>query len=263
MAEHKAAKWGVWGSLGSLLYLGIKLLKIAKLAKIATSGGSMLLSVAAYSLVYGWIYAAGFVALLFCHELGHYVAARNRGLAVSLPTFIPFVGAWIELKHELPDARTEAIVGVAGPLLGTSAAVAVYLAALLSGSEMLLALAYAGFFLNLFNLIPVTPLDGGRVTAIVSPRIWLLGAPMLVAWYFYSFNPLLIILAVMAVPQIIAAFKKQDAAARAYYDTPLADRLGFGLLYLLLVAFLAFACHELHAILEASNCARASAGCFR
>lgn len=262
MADGKAAtKWGVISALGYLALKGFKLFKLLKLAKIASSAGSMLLSVAAYSLIYGWRYAVGFISLLFCHELGHYLAARQRGLAVSLPTFIPFVGAWIELKDAIPNARTEAFVGVAGPLMGTTAAVVVYGLALLTDSDLLTALAYAGFFLNLFNLVPVTPLDGGRITAVVSPKIWLIGVPILVALFFWHQSPLLIMIAILAVPQVINAFKKQDETTRAYYATPMLDRLGFGALYLLLVGFLAFASHELYLDIEARQCAQGIRSC--
>ena len=71
------------------------------------------------TLVFGWRYAVGFVALLLIHEMGHFIAARQRGLPVGMPTFIPFMGAWIEMKAMPHDAETEAYVGLGGPLLGT------------------------------------------------------------------------------------------------------------------------------------------------
>ena len=100
------------------------LLKAGKLGKVLLSGGSMLLSVIAYSWIFGWWYAIGFVALIFVHEMGHYVAARQRGLDVGAPTFIPFVGAWVQLKDMPHNAETEAYVGIAGPLAGTLAGAA-------------------------------------------------------------------------------------------------------------------------------------------
>src|SRR5919109_905302 len=100
------------------------LLKAGKLGKLLLTSGSMVISVITYSFVYGWWYAVGFVLLIFCHEMGHYVAARQRGLDVGAPTFIPFVGAWIELKDLPREVKTEAYVGVAGPVAGTVAAFA-------------------------------------------------------------------------------------------------------------------------------------------
>ena len=103
----------------------------------------MALSVFAYSLVWGWRYAAGFVALIFVHEMGHYLAARQRGLNVGAPVFIPFVGAWIALKDKPMNAETEAYIGYAGPLVGTLGALACYFYARYTGEQLFLALAYA------------------------------------------------------------------------------------------------------------------------
>src|ERR1700754_1882621 len=107
----------------------ILLLGGLKLGKVLATTGTMLLSMAAYALFYGWRFAAGFVLLLFVHEGGHYLAARRRGLDVGAPTFVPFVGAWIQLKQLPHDAETEAYVGLAGPFAGTLGALACYFAA--------------------------------------------------------------------------------------------------------------------------------------
>jgi Zn-dependent protease len=183
------------------------LLLAGKLGKILLSGGSMLVSVAVYAQLFGWKYAVGFVALLLCHEMGHFVAARQRGLDVGLPTFIPFVGAWINLKTQQLNPETAAFVGMAGPLLGSTCAFVVYLIALQYQLHWLLAIAYAGFVLNLFNLIPIVPLDGGHIVAVITPKIWIIGIPMLVALYFWRPSPLLIIIAILAVPKAWAALR--------------------------------------------------------
>jgi Zn-dependent protease len=210
------------------------LLSGLKWGKLATTGGTMLLSLAVYATIWGWPYAVGFIALLFAHEMGHYVAARRRGLNVGAPAFIPFVGAWINLKEQPRDVRTEAYVAVAGPLVGTVSAVAVYLWGRWTDSTLLLAIAYAGLFLNLFNLLPVSPLDGGRITAIVSPRVWLIGAPVMLAMLFYRPSPVLAIIAVIAFPQLIKAWKYDPKAPEnlAYYGVPFQTKLEYGGLYL-------------------------------
>jgi Zn-dependent protease len=100
-----------------LLFSGLKF------GKILTTSGTMLLSIAVYAWIFGWWYAVGFVVLMFVHEMGHYLAARQRGLDVGAPTFIPFVGAWIQLKDLPHDAETEAYVGLGGPLVGTGGGV--------------------------------------------------------------------------------------------------------------------------------------------
>lgn len=231
------------------------LLSFFKLGKILTTGGTMLLSVFAYAFVFGWWYAVGFVLLIFVHEMGHYVAARQRGLDVGAPTFIPFVGAWIQLKQMPHDVETEAYVGMAGPLAGTVGALACYYLARHYDSNLLLALAYAGFFINLFNLIPLSPFDGGRITAIVSPRVWFLGVPILIALFFYRPSPLLILVAILAAPQVWKAFKYDAAAPEnvAYYDVGLETRVQYSLLYLGLAGFLAVMAHDVHEMLSAAR----------
>ena len=231
----------------------LTLLAAGKLGKVLLSGGTMLLSVIAYAFVFGWRYAAGFVGLLLVHELGHYLSARQRGLDVGLPTFIPFVGAWVELKEQPHDVETEAWVGLAGPLLGSLGALACYFWARETDSRLLLALAYAGFFLNLFNLIPLSPFDGGRVTAVLSPRIWLLGAPVLVGLFLWRPSPLLVLMAVLAAPQLVKAWKFDPEAPEnaAYYATTAETKLTYAMSYIGLLGFLAVMAHDTHEMLGA------------
>jgi Zn-dependent protease len=230
----------------------LALLAAGKLGKVLLTGGTMIISVFAYALVFGIWYAVGFVLLIFVHEMGHFLAARQRGLDVGAPTFIPFVGAWIELKDLPHDVETEAWVGLAGPLLGSIGALACYYAYRATDVPLLLALSYAGFFLNLFNLIPVSPFDGGRITAIISPRVWLLGAPMLIGLFFWQPSPLLILMAIIAAPQVWRAFKFDPNAPenQAYYSVEPAKRLEYTVYYLGLVAFLALMSYDVHESLE-------------
>jgi len=222
----------------------LSLLALGKLGKVLTTGGSMIISVFAYALLYGWKYAVGFVLLLFCHEMGHFWAARARGLDVGAPTFIPFVGAWIQLKEQPMDAETEAYVGIAGPMLGSAAAFACYLVATATGSSLWLAISYAGFMLNLFNLIPLSPLDGGRIVGVVSPRIWLIGMPMLVALFCWKPNPLLVLIAILAAPQVWRVFKNRHLENPEYYRVAPAVRYSYAAYYLALAAGLAMMTYE-------------------
>ena len=97
------------------------LLNASKFGPALWSSLSIVASIWAYALLYGWRFAAGFVGLIFVHEMGHYLAAMRRGLPVSLPMFIPFMGAFIALKDQPKDAETEAYVAYAGPLVGSFA----------------------------------------------------------------------------------------------------------------------------------------------
>lgn len=222
-----------------------------KFGKVLTTSATMLLSIVTYSFFFGWWYAVGFVVLIFVHEMGHYIAAKQRGLDVGAPTFIPFVGAWIQLKQLPHNVETEAYVGMGGPLLGSIGALACYFLARAADSDLLLALAYSGFFLNLFNLIPISPFDGGRITAIVSPRVWLIGAPMLIGLFFYQPSPLLVLMALLALPQVLKAWKYDATAPEnlRYYGVPTATRINYALAYLGLLAFLAIITFEVHEML--------------
>ena len=243
-----------------MIKLLLGLLAAGKLGKVLLTGGTMIISVFAYALIYGWWYAVGLVLLIFVHEMGHFLAARQRGLAVGAPTFIPFVGAWIELKDLPHDVETEAWVGLAGPLLGTVGALACYYAYRATDAPLMLALAYAGFFLNLFNLIPVSPFDGGRITAIISPRVWLLGAPILVALFFWRPSPLLILMAILAAPQLWKAYKFDPQAPEnvAYYSVPAAKHFEYALYYLALAGFLAVMSFDVHEMLESMHLRKAA-----
>jgi Zn-dependent protease len=217
----------------------------AKYGKVLLTSGTMLLSIGAYALLWGWPFAAGFVLLIFLHEMGHYVAARQRGLDVGAPTFIPFVGAWIQLKDRPHDAETEAYVGMAGPVAGTAASLLCYEAGRYLGTPLLVALSYAGFMLNLFNLLPLSPLDGGRVTAVISPKLWLVGAPLLVALFFWQPSPMYLLIALLALPNFWMALTGRGLEA-AYYDAPPQTRFNYGIAYVGLVAYLGAMTWSLH-----------------
>src|SRR5581483_949680 len=157
-----------------LKFLVLPLIKF--LPVLLKTGGTMILSVGAYALNWGWRFAVGFVLLIFVHECGHLLVAKKFGLKVGAPVFIPFMGAFIALKEAPKDAWMEAWVGIGGPLLGTLGALACAWVYVLTGNPLLRGLAYTGFFLNLFNLAPIGFLDGGRIVTALSPWLWLAGA---------------------------------------------------------------------------------------
>jgi Zn-dependent protease len=189
---------GVLGAAGLLLLkFGAKvkglLLLLPKL-KLFTTSASMLVSVGAYALIWGWKFAVGFVLLLLVHEMGHVWQARREGLEASAPLFIPFLGAAIALKSLGKDAGVEARVGLAGPILGSLAACVPLAIWLAGGDEFWQALAFVGFFLNLFNLAPVLPLDGGRAMSALTPWMWLVGYALLVAATIVFPNPIMFLI---------------------------------------------------------------------
>ena len=157
-----------------LVAFGLLVLKFGGLLlkfKVVTTGASMLVSIAAYAWIWGLPFAIGFVILIFVHELGHVIELRRQGVPASAPLFIPFLGAVIGMRELPDDAWKEAKVALAGPILGSVGAAACWIAGEATGSELLVALAFVGFFLNLFNLIPIVPLDGGRAAGGVAPGV--------------------------------------------------------------------------------------------
>ena len=218
--------------------------------KLIATAGTALVSVAAYSIFFGWEFAAGFVVLLFVHEMGHVIALRREGIKASAPMFIPFMGAVIVARSLGENALAEARVGLAGPILGSLGAAAVAVVGELTGSSLLIALAYFGFFINLFNLLPVVPLDGGRAAAAMSPWMWFLGFGLLVALAFLDpSNPILLIIVVFAGFQTWHRWQQRKTRSleqAAYYRVAPRHRLLVGSVYVGLIALLVFGMHETH-----------------
>jgi Zn-dependent protease len=163
--------------------------------KLITTVGTMAVSVAAYSLIWGWTFAFGFVVLLFVHEMGHVIQLRREGVQASTPMFIPFLGAVITARTLGDNAAAEARVGLAGPILGGIGSAVCLVIWRLTGNTFWEALAFVGFLLNLFNLLPVSPLDGGRAMAAMAPAMWFVGLAMMVAFLFITHfrNPIVLL----------------------------------------------------------------------
>jgi Zn-dependent protease len=215
--------------------------------KVFTTSASMLVSVAAYSLIWGWKFAVGFVLLIFVHEMGHVLQLRREGVPASAPMFIPFFGAVIWAKSLGDNALAEARVGLAGPVLGSLGAAALIPVASATGNDLFTALAFTGFFLNLFNLLPVVPLDGGRAMAALSPAMWLLGLAALLALTIAFPNPIILVIVLLAALETWRRWRERKSpAAREYYEVPPRARALVALTYLGLIAALAFGMTETH-----------------
>ncbi|GLV56696.1 hypothetical protein KDH_35350 [Dictyobacter sp. S3.2.2.5] len=243
-AQGGARKKGAAGLGGLLIALGGLLLKFGWLLKFGLFGFSALASVFVYSLLFGWPFAIGLVVMLFIHEMGHALVMRIKGIPMGGMIFVPLLGAAVTMRQMPQNAKDEAEVGIAGPIAGALAASACLLLAYQHPGSIWGPLAYFGFFLNLFNLIPILPFDGGRVLAAIDRRIWIIGFILLLAyqiwqWMTGNFYPWLLLFVVMAAMQLWSrGFGPQNAQTRAYYDVPLSSRILMGLLYFGLVAVL-------------------------
>lgn len=197
---------------------------------------TMLISIWAYALLWGWSFAAGFVLLLFIHEMGHVAALRMLGIRASAPMFIPFLGAFIGMK-QLPDnAFAEAVAAYGGPLLGTLGAIGCAVVGVATGNPFWFALASSGFLLNLFNLLPISPLDGGRILGVVSPKLWLVGLAGAVGLFWLTWSPIIALIVIMGSFQIWSAVKRPKAEKARYYSVSPPKRIAMGAAFLALVA---------------------------
>jgi len=200
------------------------------------TGGTMFISIWAYTLFWGWPFAVGFVLLLFVHECGHLLVAKRVGLNVSAPMFIPFMGAFIALKDAPRNAWIEAQVGIGGPLLGSLGAlvcIGIYAA---TGNRFFLGLAYTGFFLNLFNLAPSGFLDGGRIVTALSPWLWVVGIVIVGFLMVTHFSFIIAFIFVTSLPRLFSLFRKKTAEEARYFEVTPAQRWIMAALYFGLAA---------------------------
>lgn len=228
--ETKKNRLGRYGGLAIVLAIlsklktvGLFLVKLLKFGKLGPTIWSMALSVGVYTLIYPWQFAVGLVLMLFIHEMGHVLAARKVGLPVSLPAFIPFFGALIMLKKQPADARTEAFVAFGGPLFGSLGAMAALTLGYATDRPYLFLIAWVGFFLNLINLLPIHPLDGGRIVTAISRWLWLIGliGGLIVIIYLKAIVFLLIWL-LFAWELYQAYFGRKDETLSVVHEFPLA-----------------------------------------
>ncbi len=208
-----------------------------------------IVSVAAYSLWFGWWFAVGFVVLLFVHEMGHVFALRREGIKASAPMFIPFMGAVITAKSLGENALAEARVGLAGPILGTAGAAVCLVIGEVANSDFFRALAYIGFFLNLFNLLPIVPLDGGRAMAAMAPWMWFVGFGVLVALALVFPNPIIWIIVLFAGYELYRRWQSRKSGSieqAAYYRVAPRHRLIVGAVYIGLIVLLVLGMEHSH-----------------
>jgi Zn-dependent protease len=237
--SHWKRRFAALGSLGIVLafVLGklkliIPLLKVTKLGTLVT----MLLAVWAYALIWGLPFAVGFVLLIFVHELGHALVMQQQGIRAGAPVFIPFVGAVIAMKSLPRNAHVEALVAIGGPLVGSLGALACLIVGWVTDSLFWYALASTGFLINLFNLIPISPLDGGRIVGVISRWLWVLGYAVGIGVFLVTYSPILFLILLLG---LFGLGRTIRGPRPGYYDVGPRQRLAVGAAYFGLIALLA------------------------
>lgn len=234
---------GAAGGIGAALFAALKYGAVAlKFGKFGPMVISMALSVGVLALLEGWKFGVGLVALILVHEMGHVLFARIEGVTATLPIFLGPFGAFIQVKSAMRDARQEAVIAIGGPLMGTAGAmVCAIVAGNTAGStqRLFVALTYFGFFLNLFNLTPMLPFDGGRVAGAVSVWLNVLGVGVMGYLLFLRLgvgaNPLLVLLFILGC---ITTFQRFRHRRELTYltDVPPRVRAMIGLSWITLIA---------------------------
>ena len=235
------------GILGWLTAVGLFLLGYAKYAFLLVKAvpalltlSTLFLSFGLYALYRGPVFAAALVAMILVHEMGHVVEIRRQGMEATAPVFIPFLGAAIFQRSHPQDALRQAQIGIAGPLAGTAGATVAYVLYGYTHWDGFALAATIGFFLNLFNMIPIGMLDGGWILAPVSKWFQVFGMLLMVgAAFFLGFSPILFIIVLFSLPTIIGRFRNADTA----YFTSVSQtgRWAMGAAWLALVVYLGFA----------------------
>jgi len=198
---------------------------------------SMLVSIGAYAIFWGWRFAVGFVLLMFVHELGHVIALRLQGVKASAPMFIPFIGAFVNIEGEQRSVSQEAISALAGPIAGLLGAGAVLGVAQSVNSNFLRALAYTAFLLNLFNLFPVLPLDGGRVAGALHPTIWLGGMVAAVGLIIWHPSPVFFLILILGGLETWHRWRdRKSGRANEYLTIPTSVRWQIAAVYVFTIA---------------------------
>jgi Zn-dependent protease len=242
-APPRRANRGILGGLAAAAAAAFAYGKYALLIlfkiPFATTLVSLLVSFGAYAIVYGPWFGVALVTMILVHEMGHVVEIRRQGMQATAPIFIPFLGAAIFQRSHPTDALKQAQIGIAGPIAGTlgaTAALALYDA---TQNEVLLLAAWLGFFLNLFNLVPVWQLDGAWVLAPVSKWFQAAGFAVLAALaLFHIVSIFIIVIALLGIPTLVQRFRNAD---NPYYTSvPTRARWALGAAWLALVLYLGF-----------------------
>ncbi len=194
-----AGRRGVLATVGAaaLALLGKAKFLLVGLSKAGTLL-TMLLSFGVYWSLWGWPFAAGLVLSIYVHEMGHMAALRRFGVPTSAPMFLPGFGAVIRLQQKFANAGEDARVGLAGPIWGLGAAIAAAGVYEWTQQPIWAAIATTGAWINLFNLLPVWQLDGGRAFHALSRLERFVAAAVALGLFTFTHEGMLLLIGLAA-----------------------------------------------------------------
>jgi Zn-dependent protease len=207
------------------------------LMQFSVAGVSMGLSIWAMALKAPLPLVVGFVTIILIHEIGHAVAIRAKGLHAGIMVFIPFIGGAVTLKDQPRSAYDDAQIGLAGPIAGTFASLVALQIYKWNDQPLYLAIAAAGFAVNLLNLLPIGMLDGGRISAAVTKWMWVFGGGVLIYKVVKQPNPLMLLIIVLVAFQVYLSIVREKDD-KAFYDVTISQRVFIAIAYFGLVIFL-------------------------
>lgn len=243
MAQEEERKSGSKALLSGLGIVGLAVLKwkaalfgllkgvsILKMGWLLKSFASMGLFFSVYWFRFGWAFAAGLVGLIFAHEMGHFIYMKSKGLNPKLPIFIPFLGAYVAMDNAPKDKATNAWSAFAGPFVGGLISAIVYAIGVTSGSDLMVGLGNFGFMLNLFQLIPIKPLDGGFIADSLSKWLFVPGVVLALGAAVVMKSFLLLIISAFGIFAMIRAFMKQPSE-NDLTEASMPEKIRIGLSY--------------------------------
>ncbi len=230
--KDKTGNKTILGSLGVLGVLALKfkfyLMAALKMLSFIKVGWilSPILTIGFYAVLFGLPYAAAIFVILVIHEMGHWVWMKALGLEPKMPVFLPFI-AYVAMTKLPPDEATRAWVAIAGPLVGGVGSVLLFWFGVQNNNSWMMAAGNTGFFLNLFQLVPAMPFDGGFIIKAISKWLLIPGVAILIGLTVLFKSPLLFFIAIISIVSLFGEFTRQRAQGQQYNSTVPVDRSGY------------------------------------
>jgi len=218
----------------------LKFFKSAKMIKLALASGSMV----AYSYMFTWEFALILLGAIVFHEYGHITGMKKCGMKTKGIYLIPFVGGAAVPDKSFETRTEEAYVSLMGPWYGFLLLIPFLFYGIVFESSLAIGLASFMALLNLFNLVPINPLDGGRVVksiafslnssfGIVILALGIIGAGYLV--YLFEIWILLFVIVIGGIELFFEIMNRRKLTRNVYSNMKTNDIVFYSILYIITV----------------------------